>query len=85
MGPTEFKGGEDCRKLTASEGGLLQYQRVLRGYQVNFIVNLTSSIAVFELYRVKLEDGKKYGIVVEYGPQYTPLTDSVQLQVKSKS
>ena len=38
--------------------------------------NLTSSTAVFELYNVKLEDGKKYGIVVEHGLQNIPLTDS---------
>ena len=46
--------------------------------------NLTSSVAVFELYNVKLKDSKKYGIVVEYGLQNTPLTDTVQLQVKSR-
>ena len=46
--------------------------------------NLTSSVAVFELYNVKLKDSKKYGIVVEYGFQNTPLTDTVQLQVKSR-
>ena len=51
---------------------------------VGWAGNLTSSVAVFELYNVKLEDGKKYGIVVEYGLQNTPLTDSVQLQVKSR-
>ncbi|CAH3045730.1 unnamed protein product [Pocillopora meandrina] len=48
---------------------------------VGWAGNLTSSVAVFELYNVKLEDGKTYGIVVEYGLQNTPLTDSVQLQV----
>ena len=46
--------------------------------------NLTSSVAVFELYNVKLKDSKKYGIVVEYGLRHTPLTDTVQLQVKSR-
>ncbi|CAH3045735.1 unnamed protein product [Pocillopora meandrina] len=51
---------------------------------VGWVGNLTSSTAVFELYNVKLEDGKTYGIVVEYGLQNTPLTDSIQLQVKSR-
>ncbi|XP_058955538.2 uncharacterized protein [Pocillopora verrucosa] len=51
---------------------------------VGWAGNLTSSVAVFELYNVKLEDGKTYGIVVEYGLQNTPLTDSVQLQVESR-
>ena len=51
---------------------------------VGWAGNLTSSVAVFELYNVKLEDSKKYGLVVEYGLQYTPLTDSVQLQVESR-
>ena len=51
---------------------------------VGWAGNLTSSVAVFELYNVKLEDGKTYGIVVEYGLQNTPLTDSIQLQVKSR-
>lgn len=51
---------------------------------VGWAGNLTSSVAVFELYNVKLEDGKTYGIVVEYGLQNTPLTDSVQLQVVSR-
>nr|XP_058955536.1 uncharacterized protein LOC131782817 isoform X1 [Pocillopora verrucosa] len=51
---------------------------------VGWAGNLTSSIAVFELYKVKLEDSKTYGIVVEYGLQNTPLTDSVQLQVVSR-
>ncbi|XP_066017024.1 uncharacterized protein [Pocillopora verrucosa] len=51
---------------------------------VGWAGNLTSSIAVFELYNVKPEDGKKYGLVVEYGLRYTPLTDSVQLQVESR-
>ena len=51
---------------------------------VGWAGNLTSSIAVFELYNVKLEDSKTYGIVVEYGLQNTPLTDSVQLQVVSR-
>ena len=55
--------------MTANEGG--EYNNiVLRG-------------DVFELYNVKLEDGKKYGIMLEYGPQHSLLTDSVQLQVKS--
>ena len=44
--------------------------------------NFASSIAVFELYNVKLEDDKKYGMVVEYGLQNTPLTDAVHLQVE---
>ena len=48
---------------------------------VGWAGNLTSSVAVFELYNVKLKDSKKYGIVVEYGLQHTPLTDTVQLQV----
>ena len=48
---------------------------------VGWAGNLTSSVAVFELYNVKLKDTKKYGIVVEYGLQHTPLTDTVQLQV----
>ena len=51
---------------------------------VGWAGNLTSSIVVFELYDVKLEDGKTYGMVVEYGLQNTPLTDSVQLQVESR-
>ena len=51
---------------------------------VGWAGNLTSSVAVFELYNVKLKDSKKYGIVVEYGLQNTPLTDTVQLQVKSR-
>ena len=51
---------------------------------VGWAGNLTSSIAVFELYNLKLEDSKKYGIVVEYGLRNTPLTDSVQLQVVSR-
>ena len=51
---------------------------------VGWAGNLTSSVAVFELYNVKLEDSKTYGIVVEYGLQNTPLTDSVQLQVESR-
>ena len=51
---------------------------------VGWAGNLTSSIAVFELYDVKVEDGKTYGMVVEYGLQNTPLTDSVQLQVESR-
>ena len=51
---------------------------------VGWAGNLTSSVAVFELYNVKLEDGKTYGIVVEYGLQNTPLTDSVQLQIESR-
>ena len=51
---------------------------------VGWAGNLTSSTAVFELYNVKFEDGKTYGIVVEYGIQNTPLTDSIQLQVKSR-
>ena len=51
---------------------------------VGWAGNLTSSVAVFELYNVKLKDSKKYGIVVEYGLQHTPLTDTVQLQVKSR-
>ena len=51
---------------------------------VGWAGNLTSSVAVFELYNVKLEDSKTYGIVVEYGLQNTPLTDSVQLQVVSR-
>ena len=51
---------------------------------VGWAGNLTSSIAVFELYNVKLEDGKTYGLVVEYGLQYAPLTGSVQLQVESR-
>ena len=51
---------------------------------VGWAGNLTSSVAVFELYNVKLEDSKTYGIVVEYGLQNTPLTDSIQLQVKSR-
>ena len=51
---------------------------------VGWAGNLTSSVAVFELYNVKLKDSKKYGIVVEYGPQNTLLTDSVQLQIKSR-
>ena len=51
---------------------------------VGWAGNLISSIAVFELYDVKLEDGKTYGMVVEYGLQNTPLTDSVQLQVESR-
>ena len=51
---------------------------------VGWAGNLTSSVAVFELYNVKLEDSKKYGIVVEYGLQNTQLTDSVQLQVVSR-
>ena len=51
---------------------------------VGWAGNLTSSVAVFELYNVKLEDSKKYGIVVEYGLRNTPLTDSVQLQVVSR-
>ncbi|XP_022801195.1 uncharacterized protein LOC111338901 isoform X2 [Stylophora pistillata] len=50
---------------------------------VGWAGNLTSSMAVFELYNVKLEDSKKYGIVVEYGLQNTPLTGTVQLQVVS--
>ena len=45
--------------------------------------NLTSSNAVFELYNVKLEDGKKYGILLEYGSQHNLLINTVQLQVKS--
>ncbi|XP_022800699.1 uncharacterized protein LOC111338456 [Stylophora pistillata] len=48
---------------------------------VGWAGNLTSSMAVFELYNVKLEESKTYGIVVEYGLQHTPLTDTVQLQV----
>ena len=48
---------------------------------VGWAGNLTSSVAVFELFNVKLKDSKKYGIVVEYGLQHTPLTDTVQLQV----
>ena len=51
---------------------------------VGWAGNLTSSVAVFELYNLKLNDSKKYGIVVEYGLQNAPLTDSVQLQVVSK-
>ncbi|XP_022804501.1 uncharacterized protein LOC111341763 isoform X2 [Stylophora pistillata] len=51
---------------------------------VGWAGNLTSSMAVFELYNVKLEDSKKYGIVVEYGLQNTPLTGTVQLQVVSE-
>ena len=51
---------------------------------VGWAGNLTSSIAVFELYNITLKDSKKYGIVVEYGAQNPPLIDSVQLQVKSK-
>ena len=50
---------------------------------VGWAGNLKSSNAVFELYNVKLEDGKKYGIMLEYGPQHSLLTDSVQLQVNS--
>ena len=51
---------------------------------VGWAGNLTSSIAVFELYNVKLKDGIKYGILVEYGLKYSPLTDTVQLQVESR-
>lgn len=51
---------------------------------VGWAGNLTSSIAVFELYNVQLEDGKVYGVVVEYGLRNTPLTDTVQLQVESR-
>ena len=49
---------------------------------VGWAGNLSSSTAVFELYNVKLEDGKKYGILLEYGSQL--LTNMVQLQVKSR-
>ena len=45
--------------------------------------NLTYSNAVFELYNVKLEDGKKYGILLEYGSQHNLLINTVKLQVKS--
>ena len=51
---------------------------------VGWAGNLTSSVAVFELYNVKLKDGMKYGILVEYGLHHIPLTDTVQLQVKSR-
>ena len=53
-------------------------------FSVGWAGNLTSSVAAFELYNIKLEESKKYGIVVEYGLQNTPLTDSVQLQVVSR-
>ena len=51
---------------------------------VGWAGNLTSSVAVFELYNVKLKDSMKYGILVEYGLHHIPLTDTVQLQVKSR-
>ena len=50
---------------------------------VGWAGNLTSSVAVFELYNVTTNDSKTYGIKVEYGAGHAPLIDSVQLQVES--
>ena len=60
---------------------------VRKGYEssLGWAGNLTSSTAVFVLYDVQLEDGKKeFGIQVEFGLAFNPLTDTVRLQVKPR-
>ena len=69
-------------KLIAVNSSGFVLKRPLSKPLVGWAGNLTSSTAVFELYNVKLEDGKEYGILLEYGSQQ--LTNTVQLQVKSR-
>ncbi|XP_022804485.1 uncharacterized protein LOC111341752 isoform X1 [Stylophora pistillata] len=70
-------------KLVAVNSSGFSLTRSTYKSSVGWAGNLTSCMAVFELYNVKLEDSKTYGIVVEYGLQNTPLTGTVQLQVVS--
>ena len=52
---------------------------------VSWAGNLTSSHAVFVLYRVQSSDKNKvFGIHVEYSGHNSPLIDTVQLQVETK-
>ena len=52
--------------------------------RLSWKVNVTSSVAVFVLHNVRLEDGNKYyGIHVEFDLHY-PLIDTLKLQVETK-
>ena len=60
---------------------------VRSGYEssISWAGNLSSFLAVFVLYNVQPADGNKvFGIQVEFGLAYKPLTDTVQLQVEAK-
>ena len=83
FGTSESPGFLKTKLVVVNSSGFASTRSSYKS-SVGWAGNLTSSIAVFELYNVKLEDGKTYGLVVEYGLQYTPLTGSVQLQVESR-
>ena len=70
--------------VVVSRSGSVQ---VRGGYEglVSWAGNLKSSYAVFVLYHVKAADKNKvFGIHVEYRGPYSPLIDTLQLQVEAK-
>ncbi|CAH3045752.1 unnamed protein product, partial [Pocillopora meandrina] len=79
-----WKSPRSLMKLIAVNSSGFALMRSSHKSSVGWAGNLTSSVAVFELHNVKLKDGMKYGILVEYGLHHIPLTDTVQLQVKSR-
>lgn len=55
------------------------------GLSVSWAGNLTSSLAVFVLYNLQPEDGKKtFGIQVDFGYEHDLLIDILRLQVENK-
>ena len=73
----------DKKLVAVNSSGAVEVREEYKS-RLSWKVNVTSSVAVFVLHNVRLDDGNKYyGIHVEFDLHY-PLIDTLKLQVETK-